>query len=269
MAPLASCSKCGPEKTQVQGAPCGRSLARPAADWSWRVRPPPRAGRAPADPRPSPVRPSDPRRGAAARSRSCLFRLGARRLPGLLRPAGRLCKLVAAVRSWASISPRPPGLRRGPPGVRTESATWGRASDRLSQARVPRPPPSDRHRLSPARTGWLRRRSPPVSPPGCCPRTSTRRRPLRRRRYRSMLRCGIRPPPGPVTWHVERGYNTCVPASQLSLSCPSIASRFATSSILLTMQARLPASLIDAPTWTQTFPSSTMKRSWKSVVVLT
>ena len=64
---------------------------------------------------------------------------------------------------------------------------------------------------------------------------------------------------------MERGYNTCVPASQLSLSCVSIASRFPASSILLTMQARLPASLIDAPTWTQTFPSSTMKRSWKEV----
>ena len=72
-----------------------------------------------------------------------------------------------------------------------------------------------------------------------------------------------------VMWRVDCGYNTCVPASQLSLSCRSIASRFPGSSILLTMQARLPASLIDAPTWTQTVPSSTMKRSWKSVVVLT
>ena len=73
----------------------------------------------------------------------------------------------------------------------------------------------------------------------------------------------------PVPEPPDCGYNTCVPTPQLSLSCRSIASRFPESSILLTMQARLPASLIDAPTWTQTVPSSTMKRSWKSVVVLT
>ena len=54
---------------------------------------------------------------------------------------------------------------------------------------------------------------------------------------------------------------TGLPASQLLQSCRSMASRLPESSILLTMQALLPASLIDAPTWTQTVPSRTMKRS--------